>query len=115
VTLFDTATGAIIDSNDDSNATLDSFLIHNLAAGNYIATLTVYNNFPVGPLLKDGFQGTIFSDFFNSDAHWALDILNMDSASIGVPYISAVIPEPESYAMMLAGLGLLGWRLRLGD
>ncbi|MEP6606360.1 MAG: PEP-CTERM sorting domain-containing protein [Nitrosospira sp.] len=25
---------------------------------------------------------------------------------------AAVIPEPETYAMLLAGLGLLGWRLR---
>jgi hypothetical protein len=44
-------------------------------------------------------------------SHWALDILNVEHASLGASYFSNVnpIPEPETYAMLLAGLGLVGF------
>lgn len=35
-----------------------------------------------------------------------------NSGSITVDVIQAPIPEPETYALMLAGLGLVGWSLR---
>ncbi len=31
---------------------------------------------------------------------------------VALAYQIAPVPEPETYAMLLAGLGLLGWRLR---
>lgn len=119
VTLFDAATGAKISQNDDgglvpdpvSGSAYDSFLMQNLAAGNYTATVTQYSNFAIGPLLTDGFTGTGRSNFAERDSHWALDIQNIASASLGASYISP-IPEPEFYSMLLAGLGLVGFMAR---
>lgn len=117
ITLFD-ARGIKISQNDDGQLVtdpvtgqgFDSFLMANLSAGNYTAILTQFGSFSTGTLI-DGFLGTTTINFGNRASLWALDALNVSSASAGVPYISAV-PEPETYAMLLAGLGLLGWRLR---
>lgn len=119
VTLFNASTGAYIAANDDganvaadtNGAAFDSFLMDNLAAGNYTATLTQYNNFADQPLLTDGFIGSGQTNFSSRDSHWAFDVLNAESASIGASYISP-IPEPESYALLLAGLGLVGFMVR---
>lgn len=104
ISLFDAISGRLITYNDDSANDWDSFIQRDLNAGNYFAMLSEYANFPAGQLLSDGFSGT---DNNGWDRHWALDILNASSATVAVP-----IPEPESYAMFLAGLGLLGWRMR---
>ena len=45
------------------------------------------------------------------DNHWAFDVLNVNAAVVVIPRVD-VVPEPESYAMMLAGLGLLGFIVR---
>jgi hypothetical protein len=111
ISLFDAISGRLIAFNDDNSASAglwDSFLQMDLNAGNYIATLTQFASFAAGSLLSDGFSG---SGGTVGSLHWAVDILNASSASVAVPYISP-IPEPESYAMFLAGLGLLGWRMR---
>ena len=117
VTLFDSSTGRFIRDNDDSGLIADpdtgnawdSLLQSNLSAGNYTATVTQYGSFASGELLSDGFQGTTHTSFGSRDSHWALDILNVGSASLGDSYISQTppIPEPESYALLLAGLGLI--------
>lgn len=71
--------------------------MQNLAAGNYTATLTQFDSFAVGPLLTDGFRGTGYENFGGRDSHWALDVLNVSSASAGIPYISAVVYQnPKS-------------------
>lgn len=119
VTLFDAATGARINHNDDgglvidpvSGSAYDSFLVQNLAPGNYTATVTQWASFAIGPLLTDGFNGSGQHDFGGRDSHWALDIQNVASASLGASYISA-IPEPEFYSMLLVGLGLVGFMAR---
>jgi hypothetical protein len=119
VTLFNSSTGRFIVDNDDSGLVIDpdtgnawdSFLQSNLSEGNYTATITQYGSFASGELLSDGFQGTTQTNFGSRASHWALDILNAGSASLGDSYISetppAPIPEPESYALLLAGLGLV--------
>ena len=106
LSLFDAISGRLLVQNDDGFG-LDSFLGVDLNAGNYFATLTKFGSFPAGQLLSEGFLG---SGGGSTDLHWAVDILNASSASMGVPYISP-IPEPGTYAMFLAGLGLLGWRM----
>ena len=127
VTLFD-GTGNLISYNDDGHLVTDpqtglgydSLLTQNLSAGNYTATLTQFSSFANGPLLADGFGGTFQNNFGGRDSHWALDIQNVNAAALGASYVSAVppspIPEPESYALLLAGLGLvsLAARRRLG-
>lgn len=121
VTLFD-ASGNLMGENDDSGLVpdpaggnaWDSLLTRNLSAGDYTATVTQYSSFANGPLLGDGFQGTSQTNFGARDSHWAMDILNVNTASVGASYISEVpsIPEPESYALLLAGLGLITFVIR---
>lgn len=124
VTLFNASTGDYIAADDDGGSNVatdpnsgfayDSFLMDNLAAGNYTATLTQYDSFASGSLLTDGFSGSGHTNFGSRDSHWAFDILNAESASAGASYISP-IPEPESYALLLAGLGLIGFMVRRRD
>ncbi|MCG7755912.1 MAG: PEP-CTERM sorting domain-containing protein [Nitrosomonas sp.] len=52
-----------------------------------------------------------FSDSSINLAYNLGDIANGQSASFGYEYIMAV-PEPETYAMLLAGLGLIGFSAR---
>jgi hypothetical protein len=113
ISLFEAATGNFITDDDDGGNVLDSFITANLTAGNYIATVTQFASFPNGSL-ADGFEGSGQTDFGSRDPHWAMDILNVENASLGASYISAVgtIPEPETYVMLLAGLGLVGFIAR---
>jgi hypothetical protein len=121
LTLFDASTGAIINENDDGHMTIDpltgngydSFLMNYFDAGSYIVTVTQSESYAIGPLLSNGFAGSANSNFDNRSPYWAVDILNVSDASAGDPYISAV-PESGIIAMFLAGLGLLGWKIRSG-
>lgn len=111
VTVFDAVSGNKLGFNDDGDHPFDSTLMIDLSAGNYIATITQYSSFSGGSTLSQGFGGSNTFNFGSHDSHWALDILNASSASVGVSYISPV-PEPETYAMLLAGLGLMGFIAR---
>lgn len=90
-----------------------------LGAGSYLAVLTQDDNSPTGPFLSDGFlrdgQGNftgpnflgvagsfILVDGAQRDGHWALDV-------------TTPIPEPEPWAVLLAGLGLIGLRTLPGS
>jgi PEP-CTERM motif len=46
-----------------------------------------------------------FNDSFRSDADY-------DDFVIGVKFVAAAVPEPETYAMMLIGLGMVGFTAR---
>jgi hypothetical protein len=46
-----------------------------------------------------------FNDSFSQDADY-------DDFVVGVKFVSAPVPEPETYAMMMAGLGLIGFMAR---
>jgi len=75
-----------------------------LAAGNYRLTVAPYNNFANGTLFSQGFK----FDSQPIQAHgyagnfFRVNIDGVDSASPVSP-----VPEPETYAMLLAGLGLM--------
>lgn len=90
------------------------FSLANLAAGNYIFTIATYNNFSVSSLLSDGFsfdseQPVGLSDWCqpasscDMGGDWSLWLDGVDSASV------SPIPEPSTYALMLGGLGLVGF------
>jgi PEP-CTERM motif len=103
-----------------SHGVWDSYFVVMLAAGDYIASVTQYNNFPVSLLLADGFVhegnpdftfdggfGGATQPFFNgvwdtSDGRtgqWEFHLLNVESATIDA------IPEPGTLALL--GLGLV--------
>ena len=133
--------GTLIDSNDDggpgnvpadasTGQNWDAYLQTVLAPGNYQVSVMQFDNFANGPNLSNGFfregegnftaafgcGGPAFCDisgvtpFDQRDSHWAFDVLNVNSAA-GPGPINA-IPEPGTYAMLLAGLGLLGFVAR---
>jgi len=90
----------------------------NLAAGNYLFTIATYANFARGSLLSDGFsydsQAPIpLSTWCQPASHcgmgtyYDVHLSGVDSAVNITP-----VPEPETYAMLLAGLGLLGFTAR---
>jgi len=91
-----------------SNSAYDSLLATNLSAGKYTVTVTQFKSFPVGSFLTNGFSGSDSENFASRTSHWALDVSNVENATVGATYISQV-PEPDSFAMLLAGLGLLGF------
>ena len=65
----------------DSNASATDFSFHNVAAGDYVVKAS-------GSLLGNGQVSKV--------------------AFLGANYSVTAVPEPESYAMLLAGLGLMG-------
>jgi hypothetical protein len=46
-----------------------------------------------------------FNDSYTGDADY-------DDFVVGVNFVSAPVPEPETYAMLLAGLALIGFSAR---
>ena len=86
-----------------------------LAAGNYLFTIATYNNWANGTTLAQGFN-------FDNQAPIPLAIWDQPASTVnmGTRYsvhlsgvdVAAPVPEPETYAMLLAGLGVLGWARR---
>ena len=111
-----TAGGTLVGQNDDNpfvapgQTFFDSGLVlGTLAAGDYLFTIAQYPNFANGSLLSDGFRfdantpvarlgGTFFSVFLSG----------VDGATPPVP----AVPEPETYALMFAGLGAVAFAAR---
>ncbi len=132
--LFDNS-GTLINSNDDGEENVapdiatgqrwDAFLETELTPGSYSVTVMQFDNFANGPDLADGFfrqgEGNFTAGFgCGADAfcdisgvspfdqrsnQWAFDVLNVNSATGSV----SAIPEPGTYGMLAAGLGLLGF------
>jgi hypothetical protein len=92
-----------------------------LTAGNYIVAMTQSPNTPNGNL-SDGFfydgvdnqyfnngfgNGLTGSFFYQGTGNWALDILNVDSASV-----QTTAPEPNSAVLAAAAIILAGLNVR---
>ncbi|AMK78084.1 MULTISPECIES: DVUA0089 family protein [Methylomonas] len=124
--------GALVSNGVTYNyGEFDSYINLNLAAGNYIATLTQYDNFSVSGILADGFlrdTDPVFTAAFgcsngrfcegslvdsnnnpvepNRTNAWDVHFLNVDSASVNS------VPEPPTWMLLgLSGLFFLGGRL----
>jgi len=63
-----------------------------------------------GPSSSDGYRASL--DMFNDPLYQTNPSFSHDSSVGGAFYYTQAIPEPETYAMMLAGLGMLGFVAR---
>jgi hypothetical protein len=123
----------LVSQNDDNDSIAagqtyydSGFQLPSLAAGQYLFTIAAYPNFAAGSLLSQGFafdhDGTTptpIADWCQPASNectnqhgtfWRVNLTGVDTAG-GPPPVSAV-PEPETYALMLAGFALLAGRLR---
>jgi hypothetical protein len=113
--------GSWIAGNDDglanvpadpaTNEHFDNYLSQLLGPGSYTVAISQWDNYAPN-LVTTPFPGsdqTGFTDILAKgprDGHWALDVLNVDSAfQIGVP-------EPATWGLMIAGFGMTGAMLR---
>lgn len=121
LSLFDAA-GLLVALNDDGDSAVepsvvtgnryDSFLSLNLQPGDYVLTVSMFSNFPVGDSFASGFDGTGLADFGARTAFWAADLINVDAASVGAlrdDLVVAAVPVPA--AAVLFAPGLLGLSL----
>ncbi|HRH79442.1 MAG TPA: PEP-CTERM sorting domain-containing protein [Thiobacillaceae bacterium] len=79
------------------------------------------NNLPDLLNAAPSFAGAVYASVFIEAGRWSPNGLvdttvyaingRVDSVTV-TPVPAAPVPEPETYALLLAGLGLVGWRLR---
>jgi hypothetical protein len=106
--LFDTALGNV-QTAKAPQVSLDGFHDFGLAKASfysYSGTTPYLSNWHVGDVVSSGNMTNFLSGAVNMNPPWGRDNL----VTTGV--ITAAVPEPETWAMMLAGLGLLGVTMR---
>ena len=90
----------------------------NGSIGSFSATLSGPNGFSttwdIDPYPQYGGQGGSFESFGLVAGDYVLHVSGITTAasSYNVAFAAAPVPEPESYAMILAGLGLIGFMAR---
>jgi hypothetical protein len=105
--LFDTALGDV-GTATTSQVNLDGF--HNFGSSSatlfsYSGTTTFLANWHVGDQVSSGNFTNFLSGAVDMNSPYGRDNL------VGLSTIAAV-PEPETYAMMMAGLGMIGFIVR---
>lgn len=86
------ANGSVIETNDDGGPGYDALINRTLAAGTYFVGVSGFSDF--------SFAGT------HGSTNWLYELNVTTTAPNAV--LAAPVPEPETYALFLAGLGLLG-------
>jgi PEP-CTERM motif len=125
----------LIGENDDNDTIgpdqtyYDSgFALASLAAGNYIFTVAAYPNFAAGSMLSQGFgldgstpipigqwcqpAAVDCNDpvLNQKGTFWSVRLSGVSDAT--APPEPPAVPEPETYALMLVGLGVTAWAAR---
>lgn len=119
------AEGSLIAQNDDNQSINPStqtrfdsgFMLSDLASGDYVFTISTYNNFANGGTLADGFkfddQTPILlsewqqpSSHVGMGTHWNLWLDGADSATTS---IVSQVPESSSLSLLILGLFGLGF------
>lgn len=99
----------------------DGFLAYDVLAervGEASLFASAGRSFAQGPQRRDGTLTLSFDNRSDSDAVFAfraqMVAFGISPQRFEAPALIGVtpVPEPETYALMLAGLGLLGWRVR---
>lgn len=112
-------------SSDGSGASVVlSNFVNNISYSNWNVIFTVFDLYESANLVASGFTGGIYSALsFNNQAvpgNYSLNVAGykLDTAQSG-GYSGTVsvnpaapVPEPETYAMLFAGLGLIGFTAR---
>lgn len=117
------ADGTRIGQNDDNNGIApgqtryDSGLVFStLAKGDYLFTIAAFNNFANGTQLSQGFNfdnqaPVALANWDQPASHRGMGA-NFSVHLSGVDSATSPVPEPGTYAMLLGGLGLLGFMAR---
>jgi hypothetical protein len=123
VTVFD-ATGLLIGQNDDgvgvppdpsTGEALDALLTLSLTPGQYVVSITQFDNFAVGPTLADGFVesglGNFTAALFDCGAPNFCDVTGSARTSQWALTISAQavgVSEPSTMALFTVSLACFG-------
>lgn len=118
--LWDSSGNLLMENDDDDTVNpgtqtmYDSgFILPFLTAGTYTFTVATYNNWASGTTLADGF--TFDAQAPIALANWTQPANNLNMGpnySVwidGVDSAVSAVPEPSTYALMLGGLGLVGF------
>lgn len=115
VAVWNTTLGGSLVGENDDNPTIapgqtrfDSGLTFaSMTAGDYLFTIAVFPNFRNGSNLSNGFRFDADAPTaFQGGTFYSVNLSGVDAANV------AAVPEPETYALMLAGLGAVAWGAR---
>lgn len=105
--------GSLLTSNDDIDIAtdLDSLIQQSLGVGSYTLALTQATSLPRGPNLAAGFFGSGAVNFNGLSSAFAVDILNVATATTGQPPTPGVPDAGSTVALFVFSLGgLVGLR-----